>query len=109
MGRIVIAVPNYKSFDAQHYKEHWAAYDVPRHLSHFSKETIAKIFKSNGLELKSTKKLKWDAYYISYMSEQYEHHALPLIKGTIKGFISNCKARRTGEWSSMIYIFEKNK
>ena len=107
-GRIVIAVPNYKSYDAQFYKELWAAYDVPRHLNHFNKTTITKIFKSKGLELKKTEKLIWDAYYISYMSEQYKHHSLPLIKGAFRGFISNCKARRSGEWSSMVYVFEKN-
>lgn len=106
-GRIVIAVPNYKSYDAQFYKKLWAAYDVPRHLNHFSKTTLTKIFKSKGLELKKTEKLIWDAYYISYMSEQYKHHSLPLIKGAFRGLISNCKARRTGEWSSMVYVFEK--
>ena len=107
-GRIVIAVPNHKSYDAQFYKELWAAYDVPRHLSHFDKITITKIFKSKGLALKKTEKLVWDAYYISYMSEQYKHHSLPLIKGVFRGLISNCKARRSGEWSSMVYVFEKN-
>ena len=106
-GRIVIAVPNYKSYDGQYYKEHWAAYDVPRHLNHFNKQTITKIFKASGLELKKTDKLIWDAYYISYMSEQYKHHKFPLIKGAYRGLVSNCKARRSGEWSSMVYIFEK--
>lgn len=106
-GRIVIAVPNYKSYDAQYYKELWAAYDVPRHLNHFNKPTLIKMFNSSGLKLKKTEKLVWDAYYISYMSEQYKHHSLPLIKGAYRGLMSNCKARRTGEWSSMVYIFEK--
>ena len=106
-GRIVIAVPNYKSYDGQYYKEHWAAYDVPRHLNHFNKQTITKIFKASGLELKKTDKLIWDAYYISYMSEHYKFHKFPLIKGAYRGLVSNCKARRSGEWSSMVYIFEK--
>lgn len=108
-GRIVIAVPNYKSYDGQYYKEHWAAYDVPRHLNHFNKQTITKIFKASGLELKKTDKLIWDAYYISYMSEQYKHHKFPLIKGAYRGLVSNCKARRSGEWSSMVYIFKKKR
>ena len=106
-GRIVIAVPNYKSYDGQYYKELWAAYDVPRHLNHFNRNTLTKMFKSQGLNLIRTDKLIWDAYYISYMSEQYKHHSLPLIKGAIRGCISNCHARRSGEWSSMVYIFEK--
>ena len=106
-GRIVIALPNYKSYDATFYKEKWAAYDVPRHLNHFNKDTLVKIFKTNDLNLVKTDKLKWDAYYISFMSEQYKHHKLPLIKGAIRGLISNCKARKTNEWSSRVYVFEK--
>ena len=107
-GRIVIALPNYKSYDGQYYKEKWAAYDVPRHLNHFNRNTIAKIFKTKGLSLTKTDKLKWDAYYISYMSEQYKLHQLPLFRGAYRGWLSNMKARRSGEWSSLVYIFEKN-
>ena len=106
-GRIVIALPNYKSYDGQFYKEHWAAYDVPRHLSHFNRTTLAKILKTNDLKLVKTDKLKWDAYYISYMSEQYKIHKLPLVRGVYRGWLSNLKARRSGEWSSVVYIFEK--
>jgi 2-polyprenyl-3-methyl-5-hydroxy-6-metoxy-1,4-benzoquinol methylase len=106
-GRIIIALPNYKSYDGQYYKELWAAYDVPRHLNHFNKSTLIKIFKTNGLEIFKMDKLKWDSYYISYMSEQYKLHSLPLIRGAYRGWISNCKARLSGEWSSLIYVFEK--
>ena len=106
-GRVVIALPNYKSYDGQYYKELWAAYDVPRHLNHFNKTTLIKIFKANGLELVRMDKLKWDAYYISYMSEQYKLHSLPLVRGVFRGWVSNCKARRSGEWSSLVYVFEK--
>ena len=106
-GRVVIAVPNYKSYDGQYYKEHWAAYDVPRHLNHFNRITLSKIFKTSGLELVKMDKLKWDSYYISYLSEQYRHHSLPLVRGLYRGFISNCKARRSGEWSSLVYVFER--
>lgn len=106
-GRVVIAVPNYKSYDGQYYKELWAAYDVPRHLNHFNRTTLPNIFKTNGLKLLKEDKLVWDAYYISYMSEQYKHHPFALVRGAYRGLISNCKARRSGEWSSLVYIFEK--
>lgn len=106
-GRVVIALPNYKSYDGQYYKELWAAYDVPRHLNHFNRNTLAKIFKTSGLELIKMDKLKWDAYYISYLSEQYKHHSLPLVRGVFRGWISNSKARCSGEWSSLVYVFEK--
>lgn len=106
-GRVVIALPNYKSYDGQFYKEKWGAYDVPRHLNHFCKETIRKIFASTNLEQIKTEKLIWDAYYISFLSENYKKHQFPLLRGTYRGLISNIKARGTGEWSSMVYIFQK--
>lgn len=108
-GRLVLALPNFKSYDAQYYKEFWAAYDVPRHLNHFCQETINTIFTKNGFVLKKTNKLIWDAYYISFMSEKYENHKLPLMKGLFRGWISNQKARKSGEWSSLVYVLERQK
>jgi 2-polyprenyl-3-methyl-5-hydroxy-6-metoxy-1,4-benzoquinol methylase len=106
-GRIIIALPNYKSYDGQHYKAEWAAYDVPRHLNHFNKETLIKILEESGLRHVKTEKLVWDAYYISYMSEKYRKHSIPLLRGAFRGLVSNCKARKTGEWSSLVYVFER--
>lgn len=106
-GRLVIALPNFRSYDAQYYKDKWAAYDVPRHLNHFSQNSIAKIFNINGLVKIPTQKLVWDAFYISFMSEKYRQKSLPLLRGCFRGFISNIKARKSGEWSSLVYVFEK--
>lgn len=105
-GRLVLALPNFKSADAEYYREYWAAYDVPRHLNHFCRESINNIFKTTKLQLKKIDKLVWDAYYISYMSEKYKNHTLPLLKGAVRGFMSNCKARKSGEWSSLVYVLE---
>jgi len=104
-GRIVIAVPNYRSYDGRFYNAYWAAYDVPRHLNHFNKTVLTKMFKTSGLSLVSMDKLVWDAYYISFMSEQYKHHFMPLVRGVFRGLVSNAKARRSGEWSSLVYVF----
>lgn len=106
-GRLVLALPNFKSYDAQYYKSQWAAYDVPRHLNHFCKKSITNIFKDSNLKWNETKKLGWDAYYISYLSEQYKRHKFPLLRGGFRGVISNLRARKNGEWSSLVYIFEK--
>ena len=106
-GRLVIALPNFRSYDAQYYKDKWAAYDVPRHLNHFSQDSIAKIFNINGLIQNQTQKLVWDAFYISFMSEKYRQKSLPLLRGIYRGMISNLKARKNGEWSSLVYVFEK--
>ena len=108
-GRLVLALPNFKSADAQYYKEYWAAYDVPRHLNHFCRESINNIFKTTDFKRIKTDKLVWDAYYISFMSEKYMNHSLPLLKGAWKGLRSNCKARKNGEWSSLVYILERPK
>ncbi|MGN0033150.1 MAG: class I SAM-dependent methyltransferase [Candidatus Limimorpha sp.] len=105
-GRLVIAVPNYKSFDARHYKDKWAAYDVPRHLYHFHKESLEFILQ-NKFKLKSITPLKWDAFYISIMSERYKKSKLSFIKGVLKGMKSNKAGKKSGEYSSLIYVFDK--
>ena len=105
-GRLVIAVPNYKSYDAQYYKDKWAAYDVPRHLNHFHKESLQNVFKDK-FELEKIYPMKWDAFYISMMSEKYIGKGNSFIKGIITGLKSNCKARKTGDYSSLIYVFHK--
>ena len=105
-GRLVIAVPNYKSYDAQYYKDKWAAYDVPRHLNHFHKESLQNVFKDK-FELETIHPMKWDAFYISMMSEKYIGKGNSFIKGMLTGWKSNRKARKTGEFSSLIYVFHK--
>ena len=106
-GRLVLALPNYKSFDAEYYKDKWAAYDVPRHLNHFSRTSIRNIFSQTKLQLTDIKPLKWDSYYISMLSEQYLKQGNSFIKGILTGCKSNCKARKSGEYSSLVYVFTK--
>ena len=105
-GRLVLALPNYKSYDAEYYKDKWAAYDVPRHLSHFSQTSIKNIFKETNLQLIDIKPLKWDSFYISMLSEQYLNSKNSFLKGILTGWKSNRKARKSGEYSSLVYIFK---
>lgn len=105
-GRLVVAVPNFKSYDAQYYKDKWAAYDVPRHLSHFHVESLEKVFEGK-FKLRKIKPMKWDAFYISMMSENYVGKGNSFIKGVISGMKSNSSAKKTGEYSSLIYVFSK--
>ena len=107
-GRLVIALPNFHSFDCQFYKEYWAAWDVPRHLNHFDIRSLKHIFSSVGIELKEVDILSWDAYYISYLSEKYQGPSLPLLRGAFVGLRSNLYGMRHGEYSSMVYIFSKH-
>ena len=105
-GRLVIAVPNFMSYDAQFYKDKWAAYDVPRHLNHFHKESLENIF-AGKFELEKIHPMKWDAFYISMMSEKFLNHGNSFIRGIITGWKSNRIARKTGEYSSLVYVFHK--
>ena len=106
-GIAVIAVPNYRSWDAQHYKEHWAAYDVPRHLWHFSKKSIEQLFAKEGFELLAIHPMLFDAFYVSMLSEQYKTGKKSFLKGFLNGLRSNYYGWRKGEYSSQIYVLGK--
>jgi 2-polyprenyl-3-methyl-5-hydroxy-6-metoxy-1,4-benzoquinol methylase len=103
-GVLIIAVPNYTSFDAQYYKEFWAAYDVPRHLYHFSPKSIIPLVESKGLKFEKMLPMKFDSYYVSMLSEKYKGGSI--LKAMRIGFLSNQKAKE-GLSSSQIYIFRK--
>ena len=105
-GVLIIAVPNYKSYDAELYKEFWAAYDVPRHLWHFSQTAIKKLGNHADMNLVKTIPMKFDAFYVSLLSEKYKSGQMNFIKGFWNGWRSNSKARRSGEYSSLIYVLK---
>src|SRR5690606_26539658 len=71
-GKIFIAVPNHQSFDAKFYQKYWAAYDVPRHLWHFSPESLEKLFNSFGMKIEKRHALWFDSFYVSLLSEKYK-------------------------------------
>ncbi|MFT0713986.1 class I SAM-dependent methyltransferase [Flagellimonas lutimaris] len=106
-GVLVIAVPNFKSFDAKYYKTHWAAYDVPRHLWHFSKTSISKIFARHRIEVVKIRPMWFDAFYVSMLSEKYKENKLYLISSFFVGLWSNLMAIFTKEHSSLIYILKR--
>jgi SAM-dependent methyltransferase len=105
-GVLIVAVPNCLSADAQHYKEHWAGYDVPRHLYHFTQPDLEKLFTPLGLTLAKVVPMKFDAYYVSMLSQK--HLGKSKLSGLLKGVSSNRQARKgTSPWSSQIYIFTR--
>ncbi|MDX2172458.1 MAG: class I SAM-dependent methyltransferase [Bacteroidota bacterium] len=106
-GALIIAVPNYTSFDAKHYKEFWAAYDVPRHLYHFEIETIQKLLSPCGFKLVETKPMKFDSFYVSMLSEKYKTGSIKYFNAFMCGLKSNLKAKQTKDYSSVIYVFRK--
>lgn len=109
-GTMFIAVPNYNSWDAKLYKEHWAGFDVPRHLWHFSQKTMAILASKNNLKIVKTIPMKLDAFYISLLSEKYKQNKVSIIglaKAFVNGLRSNVHARNTTEYSSLIYVIKK--
>ena len=106
-GRLVIAVPNYKSFDAQYYKNYWAAYDVPRHLWHFSQNAVSKLANQIGMQVIQKEPMLFDAYYVALLSEKYKNGFMNPFKAFWIGWQSNWRAKRTSEYSSLIYIIKK--
>ncbi len=107
-GALIIAVPNPSSFDASYYKENWAAYDVPRHLWHFTPSTIQQMGAKHGFVLVEHHPMPFDAFYVSWLSEKYKKSSLPFIKGMWKGLEAGIASLTKKERSSsMIYIFRK--
>jgi len=108
-GSIIIAVPNFKSFDANYYKEFWAAYDVPRHLWHFSKTAIEKLFVTENLKLVKILPMKFDSFYVSLLSEKHKTGKMNYFKAFSIGLKSNLKAKKNFEYSSHIYVLKNAK
>lgn len=107
-GALIIAVPNYKSFDAHYYRNFWAAYDAPRHLWHFSKNSISKLVGQKNMNVIKTLPLKFDAYYVCLLSEKYKTGFMNPLKAFWVAMRSNLKAKRNQEYSSLIYIIKNN-
>jgi SAM-dependent methyltransferase len=107
-GKLYIAVPNYRSFDAKFYKNYWAGYDAPRHLWHFSPESLEKLFTSFGMKIEKKYPLLFDSYYVSWLSEKYKNSKLGFFKSLTIGTISNCVGFFNGNYSSIIYQISKN-
>ena len=107
-GTLIVAVPNFKSYDANYYKQFWAAYDVPRHLWHFSKTAIERIFAKHQMTVVKTKPMLFDAFYVSLLSEKYKSGCQNLIGAFYRGLRSNVSAMRTKEHSSIIYIIKNH-
>lgn len=107
-GRLLIAVPNHTSHDAAHYQEHWAAYDTPRHLYHFSPASMKQLMRQHGLEVIQTKPMWFDSFYVSMLSEQYKNGHGNIMSAFFVGLVSNMKALFDKErCSSVIYVIKK--
>lgn len=106
-GYLILALPNFKSWDARYYKAKWAGYDVPRHLWHFSRKGINRLMKDAGFQEQQQKPMRLDAFYVSWLSEKYRKNPIGPIAAFFIGLWSNLSAAFTGEYSSVAYVFKK--
>ena len=107
-GRLVVAVPNYESYDALFYKSFWAGYDTPRHLWHLNRKSVIDMFVKRGLAFRYSKPMLLDAFYVSYLSEINKNSRHPILSAFLVAFFSNLKAVFTNQYSSNLFVFEKN-
>ena len=105
-GTLLIAVPNYNAVDAKYYGKFWAAYDVPRHLWHFSPKGISKLFSQFDFVNIKQYPMIFDSFYVSLLSEKYKKSPLGFLPAFAIGLWSNIRAKRSGNYSSVIYVFE---
>ncbi len=105
-GILIVAVPNFKSYDAVYYKQFWAAFDVPRHLWHFSKQAIQLLFLKQKMKILNILPMKFDSFYVSLLSEKYKTGKANFLNAFCIGLVSNIKALHTKEYSSLIYIIK---
>jgi predicted SAM-dependent methyltransferase len=105
-GVLIIAVPNYQSYDAKYYSQFWAAYDVPRHLYHFDVTSISALLDNFNFKLLDSIPMKFDSFYVSMLSEKYKTGKVNYLKAFLTGLSSNLKAQNKNSYSSTIYVFK---
>jgi len=109
-GKLIIAVPNYTCADARHYGPYWAAYDVPRHLYHFSPASMQRLLAKHGFKIEKITPQWFDSFYVSLLSEQYKTGKTKLLKGAWIGLMSNLRAlRNRKQCSSLVYVAGKDR
>jgi len=106
-GILIVALPNCASWDAIHYNENWAGYDVPRHLYHFTPETFKKLMVRYNFKIKDILSQKLDAYYVSLLSEKYLNKRINYFNAINNGIISNKFASKSKLYSSLIYVISR--
>lgn len=105
-GTLIIAVPNCEAYDAKIYREFWAGYDLPRHLYHFSKSDMKLLVEKFGFTIVNVLPMKFDAFYVSLLSEKYKAGKMRWLPALWNGFWSNLKSGQNQGHSSLIYVIK---
>ncbi len=107
-GTLFLAVPNYDSLDSQLYKENWASLDVPRHLYHFTQETMGFLAQEFDLRIVAKEPMLFDSYYVSILSEEIKNNRKNFIQSFLTGYKSNQYAKmNNNNYSSILFILKK--
>ena len=104
-GILVIAVPNIHSWDAGVYKSDWVALDAPRHLYHFSPDSIQKLLQKQNLKLRHKHTLLLDNLYNNLLSKNlcgagFGFFVKNLVKSLVKTYFGS-----VDNSSSIVYYF----
>jgi SAM-dependent methyltransferase len=105
-GTLIIAVPNCGSYDAKKYGKFWAGYDLPRHLYHFTKSDVKLLLEKHGFSIVNILPMKFDAFYVSLLSEKYKSGKMHWLPAFWNGFWSNMKSGQKNGHSSLIYVIK---
>jgi len=106
LGILIIAVPNCDAYDAKKYKEYWAGYDLPRHLYHFVKNDMKLLLDKYGFTIVNILPMRFDAFYVSLLSEKYKTGKMRWMPALWNGFWSNVKSGKKNGHSSLIYVIK---
>ena len=102
-GTLVVAVPNCTSLDAHVYGTDWAAYDIPRHLSHFRPNDVRRLFDRHAMSVATIRPMRLDAFYVSLLSEQYRDGWI--LRAPAVALLSNLWAAYRGHrYSAQLYL-----
>lgn len=114
-GVVVIALPNPASSDAKHYRENWIAWDAPRHLFHFTPDTLKKLLEAHNLTVFRQLPYPPDALYNIFHSEKLlckrhnlSFHPLRKVNALWRGVLGAVKGQiRPEEASSLVFFARK--
>lgn len=101
---LVITVPNIEGLGALIFKKRWLGLHPPKHLYHFSKDTISKILKIYGFEIDKISNWNWShSYYSLFNSARYM--LSPRFKTVNK---TTSKEKQANQNKSIITFLVKN-
>ena len=105
-GFLFIAVPNHDSIDRRFFKRKWIAYDIPRHLYHFTPTTIEVFLKQNRYKIISSYSMYQDTVFNVFNS--FSSKLLKFILSPIIIPLMFCIIFLNNKYaSSILYVCQK--